>query len=58
MSNRKASVERNTKETKIKTRINLDGTGVSKVNTGIGFLDHMIEQISRHGLIDIDLNAN
>jgi len=54
---RKAKVERNTKETKIKASVNLDGTGIAKINTGIGFLDHMVEQISRHGLMDIDLKA-
>jgi imidazoleglycerol-phosphate dehydratase len=54
---RKASVTRKTKETSIDVTINLDGTGVYNVSTGIGFLDHMIEQLSRHSLIDIDLKA-
>ena len=54
---RQASVERNTNETRIKARIGLDGTGQYKVTTGIGFLDHMIEQLSRHSLIDIALEA-
>ena len=54
---RQASVERNTNETRIKARIALDGTGHYKVATGIGFLDHMIEQLSRHSLIDIALEA-
>ena len=52
-----ASVERNTRETRIAATVNLDGTGQSDVATGIGFLDHMIEQISRHSLIDITLKA-
>ena len=54
---RKASVERNTKETKISASINIDGSGKYDVSTGIGFLDHMLEQLSKHSLIDIDLKA-
>ena len=54
---RQASVERKTKETSVAVTINLDGTGVYDVKTGIGFLDHMIEQLSRHSLIDITLRA-
>ena len=54
---RVATIERNTKETKIKLTINLDGTGKCNINTGIPFFDHMLTQISTHGLIDIDLNV-
>jgi len=54
---RKASINRNTKETSIKIDVNLDGTGKSRIKTGIGFLDHMMEQIAKHSLIDIDLKA-
>ncbi len=54
---RKASVERKTKETRIAASLNLDGSGRYDVSTGIGFLDHMLEQLSRHSLIDIDLKA-
>ncbi len=54
---RKASVERTTKETDIKVELDLDGTGAYKVATGIGFLDHMLEQLSRHSLIDLDVAA-
>ena len=55
---RKATVERNTKETRIKATIDLDGTGLYDVSTGIGFLDHMLEQLSRHSLIDLELKAS
>ena len=54
---RKASINRNTKETSVKVDVNLDGTGKANINTGIGFLDHMMEQIAKHSLIDIDLKA-
>ncbi len=54
---RQASVERNTQETQISATVNLDGSGIYDVETGIGFLDHMLEQLSRHSLIDITLRA-
>ncbi|MDQ6976518.1 MAG: imidazoleglycerol-phosphate dehydratase, partial [Ghiorsea sp.] len=54
---RSANIERNTKETQIKLSINLDGTGVCELNTPIPFLNHMLEQISRHGLIDLRIDA-
>ena len=54
---RNSSVERNTKETEIKINLNLDGTGISKLDSGIGFLDHMLDQIARHGLIDLEVQA-
>jgi len=54
---RKGSIKKETKETSINVEVNLDGTGQSKINTGIGFLDHMMEQIAKHSLIDINLEA-
>ena len=55
---RAAEVIRNTLETKITASINLDGTGLTQLNTGLGFLDHMLDQIARHGLMDIQVHAN
>jgi imidazoleglycerol-phosphate dehydratase len=54
---RKSTVDRQTKETKIAATVNLDGTGIYDIETGIGFLDHMLEQLARHALIDITLRA-
>ena len=54
---RTAEVSRNTAETRITVKLNLDGTGQSKLSTGIGFFDHMLDQIARHGLIDLDIHA-
>src|SRR6185295_2682981 len=54
---RRATVQRDTKETKIRVSVDLDGTGASKLSTGIGFFDHMLEQIARHGLIDLEIEA-
>jgi imidazoleglycerol-phosphate dehydratase len=55
---RTAKVNRNTLETQIAVSINLDGTGISSFNTGLGFLDHMLDQIARHGMMDIEVSAN
>lgn len=55
---RKSEITRETRETKIEARVNLDGTGAFDIRTGIGFLDHMLEQLARHSLIDLSLRAS
>ena len=57
MSSRRAEISRKTKETQITLSVNLDGTGMSRLNTGLPFLEHMLEQVARHGLIDLTLEA-
>lgn len=57
MSQRSASVTRNTLETQIRVTVNLDGTGQCKLDTGLPFFEHMLDQVARHGLIDIDIHA-
>ena len=57
MSKRSATVERNPLETQIQVSINLDGTGQCKLDTGLPFLEHMLDQVARHGLVDIEINA-
>ena len=57
MAERQANVERNTLETQIQIKVNLDGSGESKLDTGVPFLEHMLEQVARHGLIDIEIAA-
>jgi imidazoleglycerol-phosphate dehydratase len=56
-TDRQATVERNTKETQIRVSVNLDGSGELKCQTGLPFLDHMLDQVARHGLIDMDIHA-
>jgi imidazoleglycerol-phosphate dehydratase len=57
MADRKADIKRDTLETQIQASVNLDGTGDCKIDTGVPFLDHMLEQVSRHGLIDLAIKA-
>ena len=57
MTQRTASVERNTLETQIQVKVNLDGTGECNLDTGVPFLEHMLDQVARHGLIDLDITA-
>ena len=54
---RRATIRRDTKETKIGVSVDLDGVGAAKISTGIGFFDHMLEQIARHGTIDLEIDA-
>ena len=54
---RRHSLNRKTKETNINVEVNIDGTGKSEINTGIGFLDHMLDQLSKHSLIDLKVHA-
>ena len=55
--NRSAEVTRNTLETRITVRVDLDGSGKAAFQTGLPFLDHMLDQVARHGLVDLDINA-
>ena len=57
MTQRQASVERDTLETQIQVSVNLDGTGECKLDTGVPFLEHMLDQVARHGMMDIEVNA-
>jgi imidazoleglycerol-phosphate dehydratase len=57
MAERKATVKRDTLETQVQVSINLDGNGLSKIATGVPFLDHMLDQVARHGLLDLEIHA-
>lgn len=57
MPSRTSQVSRKTNETDVSVSVNIDGTGVSKISTGVGFFDHMLEQLSRHSLIDLEINT-
>ena len=54
---RSAEVQRNTLETKVRVKLDLDGSGTAKLATGVGFFDHMLDQIARHGMIDLEIEA-
>ena len=54
---RTAEITRNTKETRIRVKLNLDGTGAAKLSTGLPFLEHMLDQVARHGLLDLEIEA-
>ena len=58
MTDRKAKITRNTKETQIELQLNLDGSGIAEINTGIGFFDHMLHHIALHGVFDLRINAS
>jgi len=58
MSNRKANIKRNTNETQIQLSLNLDGTGKSDIDTGVGFFDHMLTHIAKHGLFDLTVKCD
>ena len=58
MQQRTAEVNRNTAETQITVKVNLDGSGQARLHTGIGFFDHMLDQIARHGMLDLDVQAS
>ena len=58
MSSRTATIERNTRETRITLTVDLDGSGAARLDTGIPFFEHMLEQVARHGVIDLDLGAS